>query len=242
MENRASEIDKTYVINANRWVLTMARKTNGSHQQHTFLIVEGIQYEKAVIWFMDLVGPGMSVWLPNVMDAHIRIEPFIANSKAEMKEESLLFRCKKRMMDLKTGDKIAQQHWFIDQVDALKLIDAITKDKERPPVFNILGKDSVITGSSAKSSSKEKGHNCFTYAKEKINDLNVLEIKIVSDRSAYYIEQVVGISSLTLKGEKKNSALYCPSYKKILLAAATGGAVCIAALAIKSASSYYDSP
>ncbi len=234
MKKRVSEIDETHVIDENKWVLTMARKTTGSHQQHTFLIVEGIQNDQAVTWFMDLVGPGMSVLLPNILDSRIRMEHYQEQSEAELKSNPMIYRCDKRMMDLRPQDGIAEQHWYIDQEDALRLIQSINKDKEHPPVFNILGIKSVITSASAQSSSKEKGHNCFTYAREKIVSLKLPQIVIDCDNSAYYIEQVAGVSSLTLRDKRQNPRVFCPNYKTILAAGAVAAVASVAAVAARS--------
>lgn len=238
MRERKSEIDKTYVIDENKWVLTMARKTTGSHTQHTFLIVEGIQDGNAVVWFMDLVGPGMSVMLPNLQSSRIRIESFSAQTEAELKRDPLLFRCERRMMDVRHNDTIAEQHWYIDRESALKLIGNITSDQNSPPIFNIIGKESFITGSSAKSSSKERGHNCFTYAREKIADLNIPEITVQCDRYAHCLDQIASVSSLTLKDPNRGGVSYCPGYKAFL----AFGATVTAGVVLEAARRYYNTP
>lgn len=222
METRDSELDKTYKIDANKWVLTMARKPVGAHPQHAFLILEGVKGGKAVIWFMDPIGPGMSDKLPNIKKSHIRIKDFSAASSVELDRSPLLYRCsdlrtdgsgKKiaEMMDLKQGDSIARQTWSINPEDGETLIRNIEKDQQNPPLFSIFGEKSILAGSSACSSSTNRGHNCFTYAKEKINQLNNTDIQIRCDASAYCIERIIGITSLTLKtGKELNS--YCPYF------------------------------
>lgn len=211
MRTRNSEINKAYEIIESKWVLTLTRKTQGAHPQHAFFILEGIEDEQAVVWFMDLVGPGMAAYLPNIKDANVRIETFKEPSEDDLKIKPLVYRCGRKMMDLRERDTIAPLHWAISKEDAGRLIEAITKDKKNPPVFNIFGKESLITASSAQSSSKERGHNCFTYAKEKIRDLDVSMIKIECDSMAYCMEHIAGITSLTLKSTN-NSASYCPYF------------------------------
>src|ERR1700687_4568262 len=98
MKMRNSEINKTYEINEDKWALSLVRMTQGTHQQHAFFVLEGIQNGKAVTWFMDLVGPGMSVFLPNITNSKVRVEEFSAESEIDLKNSPLLYRCKKRMM------------------------------------------------------------------------------------------------------------------------------------------------
>lgn len=205
---RSSEIDKSYKIHEEQWVLTLARKTKGAHPQHAFLILEGIKNAQAVIYFMDLVGPKLAPFLPNIKDARIRVECFTANSKNELTDAPLLFRCQEKMMDLREGDDISSLTRYITSENAEKLIKSIREDQENPPIFNIFGESSLLTGSSAYSSSRERGHNCFTYAKEKIENLG---IEIGSNESTYYINSIAAITSFTLKGPAKPSS-YCPYF------------------------------
>lgn len=202
MKQRLSEVDENFEIDEDSWVLTLARKPHSAHPQHAFFILEGIEDGKASIWFMDLVGPGLAPKLPNILDAHIRIENIQDGSEDELKRNPLLYRCQRIMMDLQGGETIMSRTWNIEKEDADRLIDAMKQDKLNPPVFNIFGKNSIITGSSASSSSKERGHNCFTYCREKIENLNVSIIRIESDEKAYCIDHIAGISSTTLNKPK----------------------------------------
>ena len=228
MKTRESEIDKAHKITEQKWVLTMARKSNGSHPQHAFLIVEGIENDKAVTWFMDFVGHGIApdLVLPNVLNGQIRIQPgtpFTAETEGELERSPLIYRCKARMMDLHQDDIICSLSWPIDKEDAIRLIKNIRDEQHQPPVFNIFGKDSLLAAGSAASSSKAKGHNCFTYAKEKINGLHVQHIKVGGDASDYCLDRIACITSLTLKDPRKRTP-YCPYF--------TRRAACITSLAI----------
>ena len=233
MKIRKSEIDRVNEINEEQWVLTLARKTCGVHQQHAFFILEGIIDEKATIWFMDLVGTPL---LPNLSQAKIRIRNFYASSEEELSQSPLLYRCSIKekgmyaeMMDLKAGDSIVRANnksWLIDKKNALMLVKNIEGDCLDPPIFNIFGKSSKLTGSSAASSSKERGHNCFTYAKEKITELRMQAIKIEENKIAYYMDQFVALTSLTLRNNQHQ-----PFYSNCCTLFA-GGAVLIGTLAI----------
>jgi len=245
MRTRNSEVNSSYQINEDKWVLTLTRKTTkGSHKQHAFFILEGIENRKAITYFMDLVGPKreFAVLLPNIKDSKIRVESLTANTRKELDENPLLYRCKTKMMDLKPYDELALlPPWLIDKEDAQRLIDVISNDQKNPPVFNIFGESSVFTGSSAKLSSKERGHNCFTYAKEKIEELNVPDIKIECDKTTYYIDKVVGISSFTLKPIAKpaTSSGSCLTSRCALFSTL---AVVGAGVAIEAARRYYFTP
>lgn len=208
---RRSEINRAREITEDRWALTLARKTQGAHQQHAFFILEGIENEQAVVRFMDLVGNSL---LPNINKAHIRIVEIFEADEAALAAKALVFRCDRQMMDLRENESIAYVQWPITRQNAFRLINAITRDKEMPPLFNIIGKNSLLTASSAHSSSKDRGHNCFTFAKAKIEELDVPTIKISCDNTAYYMEHIAGITSLTLKNTN-NSTSYCPYFAKV---------------------------
>jgi hypothetical protein len=228
IHTRLSEINQTYKIISDNWVLSLARKLEGAHQQHAFFILEGIEDNKAVIWFMDLVGNPL---LPNLQNAKIRIYTFSAESHNELKTTPLLYRCTRKMMDLTPNEQIACKTWYIAKEDAVNLISDIKKDKDNPPKFNILGEGSLLTGSSAYSSSTDRGHNCFTYAKEKINNLNCESVKLTCENTAYCVSHVADITSLTLKSTTQTSGCL-PCFSKLVL---TGGAV----LGLVALGSYY---
>ena len=244
MKSRLSEVDSAHKITNDWWVLTLARKNSNVFQQHAFFMLEGIENEKAVIWFMDFRGNPLK---PNIKPGHTVVEKIIADTEDDLLKTPLIFRSeergeKKKMMDLKEGDSITCKIWPIKKEEALKLVGSIVRDKERgphQPIFCIFGKGSLLTGSSAYSSNKERGHNCFTYAKKKIEELKSTTVKIEPNPNAYYIEMLAEVTSLTLtrpvtlnpKNVEINTSFttYCPYFSKkavIGLATIAAAAIC----------------
>lgn len=217
-----SEIDTAYEINEDKWVLTLARKAQGVHTQHAFFILEGIIDKDArSIWFMDLIGNPL---MPNIKNARIRIKSYSASVDDESEGQKKLIHCcedSKNMMSIKPGDEIVYKMWHINKRDAQRLISAIEKDQKKPPIFNIFGKNSIFAGSSAVASSKEKGHNCFTYAKAKIQELDIPSIKLNTNLVAYCMEHVADMTSLTLP-QPQGSTLFWKLAVGVSLAAVAG--------------------
>lgn len=226
-----------------KWVLSLARKTTGSHQEHAFFILEGIQDGKACIWFMDFVGNPL---IPNLIKGKVRIKPdknkdeslsYQAITIEELKKSPLIYRCPLKMMDLKPGQQIAKQIWSVSQQDAVQLIQAMEYDKLNPPNFNILGRNSIFNRGSAITSSTEAGYNCFTYAKKKITDLDSPNIKIESNTLADWAKYFASPTSLTIGGSS-SLLTFCFWATTAAVAIVTP----MVAYGIKAATSYYSSP
>ena len=166
---KRSEIDPSRPILDDSWVVSLVRKPDGAHAQHAFLVLEGKQANCAKIWFMDFRG---SPVLPDIGDGKIVIHPY----KGTLEEE-LLFCCNRRMMDIRKGDRLLSMSWNISSDKGKQLIDAITQAQRKPPKFNILGQPSLFAIGTGASSSTEAGHNCFTWAKEQLRNLNESHIQ-----------------------------------------------------------------
>ena len=69
-------------------------------------------------------------------------------------------------------------------------------------ILNAIGKDNV--------------YNCFTYAKEKIDNLKIASINIECDPTTYCVDQIANIRSFTLKDPQKATS-YCPYFSKTVL-------------------------
>lgn len=177
---KRSEIDKSRIIVDESWVLSIVRKLDGVHQEHAFLILEGKQDNKSLIFFIDLVGNPI---LPGLGDGKIRVCPY----EGGLMDEDLVFQCDRKMMDIRKGDRISSTSWNISKELAKTFVETVIKEKEMPPKFNILGNRSILAGGTGFSSSVSTGHNCFTWAKEKIRNLNDPNIAIIEDDLTSYI-------------------------------------------------------
>jgi hypothetical protein len=167
---RYSEIDKSRPVLNEHWVISLVRKPDDTHSEHAFLIVEGRDDNRALIWFIDFVGEPM---LSGMANGKIRIYDYAGEG-----QEKLLFLCNKQMMNIRRGDRLLYTSWNISKASVQELIKAVTAQKNNPPTFNLLGKNSVFGITTGKASSRDVGHNCFTWAKEKLFDLNLEHIQL----------------------------------------------------------------
>jgi hypothetical protein len=202
MENRKSEINKTFVIKEEEWVISLARIANTLITQHAFIILEAIEEGEPTIYFMDFVGRSWPSSLPNSEIGVVRYEK--CDKSSEQADKGLIFCSSKKMMQLESGDKIASKQWYISKDDALELIKKIKAEKKEieelraPLPFCILGQDSLLTQSSASSSSKEKGHSCFSWAKEKLHGIGDPSIKVEGSNSVEFVNKFAAITGLTV--------------------------------------------
>ncbi len=100
---------------------------------------------------------------------------FIAEGKVRFashqsnQPDNLLYACKNPLMALQPGDTIHSKSWTITAEQAAQLKQAIDKDKQHPPGYLLLGNRHSMQQTAEKSSSNGKRHNCFTWARERIN-------------------------------------------------------------------------
>ena len=113
------------------------------------------------IWFADFVA---AHWFdavkPGTEEGKVRMEYFDSEGVADRTSNRLLFKCQKRMMDVRASDRLLFSTWLIAKSAAENLIQMIEAQQKEPPKYHILGDNSVLAGSSAKSSSNPTGHNC----------------------------------------------------------------------------------
>lgn len=160
---RRSEVDSNHVITDQSWAISLARLPDFS-SEHAFLVIEGITGEQAQTCFADFVA-----------DKSALFQDSLTPNGSKM---GLLYRCNYQLMNVKAGDKLLSNTWIIDKDKALSLIREVKAMK--PPKYNILG-DTMLSLSSAKSSSNETGHNCFTFAKMVLRNLNEPTIRVRED-------------------------------------------------------------
>ena len=84
------------------------------------------------------------------------------------------------MMKIQIDDRLLFSTWPIRKFTVETLIRNIQVQKASPPKYNILGNSKLAT-SSATSSGEDTGHNCFTFARTILRDLNDDYIMIPED-------------------------------------------------------------
>ena len=179
---KRSEVDPTRVITEECWTVSLVRLPDRSNSEHAFIVLEGKTDRKSKIWFADFVA---AHWFdaikPGTEEGKVRMESYESEAVAGRTGDRLLFKCQKRMMDVRARDRLLFSTWLIAQSVAENLIQMIEAQQEKPPKYHILGDNSVLAGSSARSSSNPTGHNCFTFAKMMLRDLNDPYIELPED-------------------------------------------------------------
>ena len=175
---KRSEVDPTRVITDQCWAVSLVRLPDRSNPQHAFIVLEGKTGRKSKIWFTDFVAAD---WFdaihPGTEEGIVRMEYY----DSEDSTSKLLFKCQKKMMDIRACDHLLYSTWLIAKTSAEYLIKTIEAEDKKPPKFHLLGNNSVLAVSSATSSSNPMGHNCFTFAKKMLRDLNDQYIELPED-------------------------------------------------------------
>lgn len=178
---KRSEIDPTRVITDECWTVSLARMPDRSNAEHAFIVLEGKSGGKSKIWFADFVPRRwFGVACPGTEDGKVRIEYHESEGITDP-ESRLLYKCQKKMMDVRASDRLLYSTWLIAQTTAENLIHMIQEQERNPPKYHALGHNSVLAKGSAISSSNETGHNCFTFAKMILRDLNDVFIELPDD-------------------------------------------------------------
>ena len=173
------EVDRTRIITNDYWAVSLVRLPHSSNDEHAFLVLEGIKGNKSMIWFADFVANSLDLLLPGIRGGKVRIDYHESEGIAGSSNK-LLIQCHKKLMQVREGDRWLNKTWHIRKDTAQMLINNIEDQKKDPPKYNILG-DSMVAASSATSSSNATGHNCFTFAKMMLNDLDDEYIKVPQD-------------------------------------------------------------
>ena len=85
-------------------------------------------------------------------------------------------------MAVSSDDRLLYSSWSISATTAKKLVENLEEYKKNPPKYNILGNASVLAWSSATSSSDQPGHNCYTFGRTVLNDLEDNRIQLPKQR------------------------------------------------------------
>ena len=203
-QKKRSEIDPTRIITDEDWTVSLVRLPDTSvSSEHAFLVVEGKSGNTSKICFLDFVASDRSdLFRPGMRDGKVRID-FHESIEVPGSPSKLLFQGRKMMMKIENGDRLLSKTWPIQKVTAETLIKNIEAQQASPPKYNILG-NTMLAASSATSSSKDTGHNCFTFARTMLRDLNdeyitipenTLDKWILSATSRYLVEKQVNNKS-----------------------------------------------
>jgi hypothetical protein len=188
-EPKRSEVDPTRIITDDYWAVSLVRLPDSTNNEHVFLVLEGIDSNKSMIWFVDFVAnDAFDALLPGIRDGKVRLD-YHESEEVAASSGKLLFRCHKQLMSIRAGDCLLYLAWSILKGTAEILIQNIQAQQSNPPKYNMLG-NSALAASSAASSRNPTGHNCFTFAREMLRDLNDEYIQIPQDRFDKWIASV----------------------------------------------------
>ena len=212
-----SEVEPSRIITTEFWVVSIVRLPD-KNPFHAFLVVEGRDAQKSMIWFADLVVEMLSdLIIPETRDGKVRLRYY---ESAQLENCELLFKCKSKFMNVSCSDRLLYSSWSISATRAEKLIENLKEHKKNPPKFNFLGNVDVLAYSSAKSSSNEPGHNCYTFCRTTLNDLEDKRIQLPKQRLEDWA--FTAASRYLPDYEKKTSIAFTSS---LILALGVGGVV-----------------
>ena len=181
-----SEIDSTLIITDEFWAISLVRLPDSSNLQHAFLVLEGETDNKSMIWFVDFVAKKWrNAFSPGLRQGKVRID-YHDSEEVASSSSKLLFLCEKQMMKIRQSDRLLYSTWQISESTAKTLIQNIETQKENPPKYNLIG-NTALAASSATLSRNDTGHNCFTFARMMLHDLNNKNIQIPQDKLADWV-------------------------------------------------------
>ena len=208
LEEKRSEIDPSRFITNDHWTISLVRLPDKFSNEHAFLVLEGKSGNTLMIWFADFVANDtLDLLRPGVRDGKVRIDYHETNEEPGLSEK-LLFRCRKDLMEIRKGDRLLHSTWEIPKPTGEVLVRNLETLQANPPKYNILG-NTMLAGSSARSSSKSTGHNCFTFAKMVLHCLpddyieipeNKLDTWIYSATSRYLVDNQPNNQRLDMLG------------------------------------------
>jgi len=164
MLNRQSEINKTYIVDEAKSVLSLIQTQ--TVRAHVFLVLESYENGFPTIHFMDFVKPKDKA----AGVGEIRIECQSEKNAFSENKTPLICRASNRLMQINLEDKLRAQTWYLDYSQESHLISQITTDAANPKLPFSYGGLGTASGSSSTFFGSEAGHNCFTWAKQMIKE------------------------------------------------------------------------
>ena len=139
-------------------VISLVRNKESSKPEHAFIILEEIIRGRSVVHFIDFIKDIKRT----DHQGDIRHEKFEGRIV-----ESLIFNCKKRMMEINSLDHLICQSWQITKDESIEFLKSIELDKDKEIDYAFLGNRSVFSCANGK-----KIHSCYTWAREKLQTIN----------------------------------------------------------------------
>lgn len=168
--NKISRIDNNLRVTYNSWVVSLLRRKNAANPRHAYLVVEGInQFNLGVLYRYDLFEDQQ-----DKQKAFINIDSKMNIALTDMDEAvELAVRLSPE------NDKLYYLSWQVTRDQAEQLHHNILVDKQSDIEYVILGDKSI--------SASRTGHSCFTWAREKLHQLNDSSIQVKENILDYIV-------------------------------------------------------
>ena len=145
-------------------VITLVRNEKCDNPEHVFIVVEQIVKGRNLVHFIDFVKDL----------EHIGFGKVRHDKKSGRMSDKLLSSCRLSMMRIESLESLRCQYWELPNEACADFLAAVEEDKDKAErIQYVLPGDRSIC---ARSSSK-KGHNCYTWAREKLLATKSLKIE-----------------------------------------------------------------
>lgn len=182
-----SSVDNKLEISNEQSVISILRKPKGVNPEHAFLILESMnKFGQIIFTRFDLFING---------DKKNNKAEIATNIKGPFDREHSEYYLKEIIL---RGDTICFKAWNISKSKAKLLREEIIKDQMDPPTYQLSGDRTVLA-------SKNEGHSCFTWAREKLLNLNEAAIIIPPK----YSDFIVAKTSFYLVSEEEPKSRNC---------------------------------
>ena len=151
---KESELSTQIIIENHCSVISLVRNKNSRIPEHVFIVVEQIIRGKSVMHFIDFVN------IEETKKGRARHKTYEGKII-----EPLLYSCKEKLMNIQENDKscLTVKSWTLNNETTENILSAIDMDKGKIMDYSPIGDQSLFAASSGK-----KGHNCYTWAREKL--------------------------------------------------------------------------
>lgn len=192
-----SIINQGFQVHPSQWVISIVRqpKGDGVNSEHAFLVLEGVNdAERYIIMRFDLAKYIYDQNKPFRQDrekngySDIRIRESGGEELQDLRlYDNLIFES-----DQERIQGLYAKSWNISRDQAQELIQNVKRDQETKIFYNISG-DESMSGSISQASSLKRGHNCFTWSREKLRQLK--DERITIDNTSKLSDGFVSITS-----------------------------------------------
>ena len=166
MPSMKSFVDSSKMVHPDQWVMSLVAKPQGKNPEHAIIIVEGIVDDKFFYRRYDLVVKNVPDYKFQQGEGLILIKDDKKTFADYSDDERERYFWAMIMKDKNFEEGCQGASWIITVEEGDKLHKKILEEQKNPPAYQLAGDRSAIA-----SSSSQTGHNCFTWAREKIKEI-----------------------------------------------------------------------